>query len=102
AQSLGFRVQERRYLRTLQFTFVRLRPPRNMSARVALARLRQADPKGFYDHNQVYRLASGEGAGSCTGVRCFGQDLIGWGDSRCAIKPRLGLVDSALDRDHPA
>jgi hypothetical protein len=100
ARALGFRVQERRFLRTLKFTLARLRPPSNMNARTALARLREIDPDGFYDRNLLYQLA-GRATAPCTGLRCYGQKLIGWG-AGCGIKTRVGIVDSALDLLNPA
>ena len=102
ARALGFRVQERQYLRTLNFTMARLRPPARMNSRTALARLRQADPKGFYDHNTIYSLAGQNSVAHCEGVRCYGQTMIGWGDTGCGVKTRVGIVDSALDTGNPA
>lgn len=101
ALALGFRVQERKYLRHLGFTLARLRPPARMSARVALARLREADPRGFYDRNPTYQLAGGRTA-RCEGVRCYGQALIGWSDAGCALRTRVGIVDSAVDLGNTA
>jgi subtilisin family serine protease len=107
ARALGFRVQERRYLRALQFTLSRLRPPRNVNSRTALARLRAADPKGFYDLNLTYALAgeakAAEGAkAACVGVRCYGHTLIGWTGTACAVRTRVAMIDGGVDRAHPA
>lgn len=99
ARALGFRVQERRPLRALELVLVRLRPPRGMNARVALARLRAADPASFYDHNTVYRLA---GAGTCEGLRCYGHRMIGWEPGGCGARSRIGMIDSAVDLRSPA
>lgn len=100
ARALGFRVQEKRALRSLRLWLVRLRPPPGMDARAALAALRKADPKGFYDYNAVYRLASAPS--SCQGIRCYGRSLIGWSSGACSLHTRIGIVDSALDTHNPA
>lgn len=100
ARALGFRVLDRRFLSTLRFTLVRLRPPGRMNAKTALAKLRELDPEGFYDRNAQYQLAGARTA-ACEGLRCYGQRLIGLGGS-CAARARIGMVDSALDLDDPA
>jgi minor extracellular protease Epr len=106
ARRLGFRFVEQRPLRTLGLVLYRLRPPRHMLARKALALLRDADPKGFYDVNPVYRLAGAAGASAaadaCEGVRCYGQRMIGWQQAGCPVRARIGVLDTAVDRDHPA
>src|ERR1043166_7851096 len=56
ARKLGFRMQ-RKALKHLGLWLYRLRPPRGLASRAALATLRQADPKGFYDVNAIYGVA---------------------------------------------
>jgi len=121
---LGFRIQEQRPLRTLRLALYRLRPPRNMTVRKALATLRKADPKGYYDTNSIYLLAGspyvsdraaaparepsgtprtpGAPAPACEGVRCYGQTMIGWQQAGCAVRTRVGMLDTAVDARHPA
>jgi len=106
ARRLGFRFLEQRRLRTLGLVLYRLRPPRNVLSRKALALLREADPKGFYDVNPVYRLAGAAEAtaadGACEGVRCYGQQMIGWQQRGCPVRTRVGVLDTAIDPRHPA
>lgn len=117
---LGFRIQEQRPLRTLRLALYRLQPPRTMTARKALATLRKADPKGYYDTNSIYLLAGspyvsdrsaappreagapGAPAPACEGVRCYGQAMIGWQQAGCAVRTRVGMLDTAVDPRHPA
>lgn len=40
--------------------------------------------------------------GACQGLRCYGQALIGWDTQACAMKGRIGIVDSAVDLESPA
>lgn len=130
AQRLGFRVREGRALRTLRLALYRLQPPRGVPSRQALAQLRRADPKGYYDVNVLYLLAGspyvseagatpaagGEPASAaparpsrpsapapvCEGVRCYGQAMIGWQQAGCAVAARVGMLDTAVDAQHPA
>jgi len=111
ARKLGFRMQ-RKALKHLNLWLYRLRPPRGMASRVALATLRKADPKGFYDVNATYGVAAAAvptaapkpappiAATTCVGTRCYGQDAIGWGT--CAMHARIGMVDTAIDPKNPA
>ena len=102
---LGFRIRAGHPLPALKLTLYRLRPPRGMTGRVALAELRKADPQGYYDSNSIYRLAgsdTGATTGACEGVRCYAQAMIGWNATGCAMPVRLGMLDTAVDRRHAA
>lgn len=98
ARSLGFRARPAEPLRNLRLWLTRLRPPPGFNARLALERLKQADPEGIYSYNDHYALAGATPA--CDPARCFGRALTGL-DSPCRIRPRLGMVDSAVDRGAP-
>ena len=103
-RTLGFRIREARKLRALKLTLYRLRPPRGMTGRQALAELRKADPQGYYDQNSIYRLAGARttAPGACEGVRCYGQAMIGWSAAGCGVRVRLGMLDTAVNVRHPA
>jgi minor extracellular protease Epr len=103
ARDLGFGTPRMNALETTGLTLVRLRVPPGLSAAEALAALRQRDPAGFYDVNSVYRLAESGASrkGTCRDVRCYPQALIAWG-AACGVDARVGLLDSAVNRMHPA
>jgi len=104
-RQLGFRIRDGHPLPALKLRLYRLRPPRGMTGRQALAELRKADPAGYYDLNNIYRLAgTPTGAATpaaCQGVRCYAQTMIGW-NTGCAAPVRVGMLDTAVDRGHPA
>lgn len=93
-EAAGFRVARRSELGGLGLEAVVLSPPKGVSTREAIRRLRALDPGGAYEFNHLFQ-ASGEagarrgaaspaaGAGAATGVR-------------------LGLVDGSAAADHPA
>lgn len=106
-RQLGFRIRGGHPLPALQLRLYRLRPPRGMTGRQALAELRKADPAGYYDLNNIYRLAGAAAAAptaapGCEGVRCYAQTMIGWSAAGCAAPVRLGMLDTAVDAGHAA
>lgn len=104
-KQLGFRIRAGHKLGTLHLVLYRLMPPRGMTGRAALAELRKADPKGYYDRNSIYRLAGARATGAaaaCQGVRCYAQAMIGWSAAGCALPARLGMLDTAVDVHHAA
>jgi len=91
ARQLGFSVVTRQSLDALGLSSVTLRAPNGMTAIQALIALRQADPAGIYDYAHIYNPAGGspgEGAGSMTAF------------STAAL--RIGMIDGAIERRHPA
>jgi subtilisin family serine protease len=104
-RQLGFRIRAGHALSALNLKLYRLRPPRGMTGRQALAELRKADPAGYYDLNNIYRLAGATAAATapaCEGVRCYAQAMIGWSASGCAARVRLGMLDTAVNVHHAA
>ncbi|MES2684651.1 MAG: S8 family serine peptidase [Pseudomonadota bacterium] len=103
ARSLGFTLLDSTPLPALGFTVNRLRLPLSFNIAPLLALLNKADPLGLYGRNPVYRLAGDSSAASaCEGLRCYGQQVIGWPASGCRIATRIGLLDSAVDAKHAA
>lgn len=99
----GFRVTARRSLSTLRLELFSIRVPLGLPVREALGVLRTLDPAAIYDTNTRYGLA-GEGASApdaCAGIRCYGRAMVDW-PPLCDTPVRLGMVDSAVDTDHPA
>ncbi len=104
AQTLGLDFLDETALNGLGFSLTRLRLPRGVNRLLALTALVNNDPLGLYSANATYRLADGapSAAPRCDGLRCMGQSLIGWPLQGCAVRVRLGMVDSAIDAAHPA
>ncbi|MES2885496.1 MAG: S8 family serine peptidase [Pseudomonadota bacterium] len=103
ARSLGFTLLDSTPLPALGFTVNRLRLPISFNVAPLLDLLTKADPLGLYGKNPVYRLAGeSPSASACEGLRCYGQQLIGWPAAGCPISTRIGMLDSAVDRQHPA
>lgn len=108
ARQLGFKLLDSTPLPGLGLSVHRLRLPLGFDAAPLLALLVKADPLGLYERNQVYRLAAAASSAAaaagkaCAGLRCYPQTLIGWPVAGCPQPVRLGLLDSALDLDHPA
>jgi hypothetical protein len=93
AAKAGFSVLSERRLDSLGLDLVTLGAPKGMSAREALRRLRAFDPDGRYDLDHLYT-----GAGvvpAATVVEAGGPATDGQG-------ARIGLVDTGIDRKHPA
>lgn len=92
AKAAGFGMARRETIEGLGLSVVVLTPPRGMSAREAVRRLRELDPAGHYDFNHIY-FESGQapsagrlparGAASGEGLR-------------------IGLVDGSASRSQPA
>lgn len=87
ALGTGFSVVRDRSLGTLGIRIVVLAVPRGTATRRALTLLRQSDPEGTYDFNNIY-TESGETGGA-------GTALPDSGGSRSAATP-LGLVDGGV------
>lgn len=103
ARTLGFKLLDTTPLPALGFSVNRLRLPVSLDISPLLAILSKADPLGLYSRNPVYRLAGeNAAANACEGLRCYGQQLIGWPVAGCRIATRIGMLDSAVDQQHPA
>lgn len=108
ARQLGFKLLDSTPLPGLGLRLQRLRLPLGFDAAPLLALLAKADQLGLYERNRVYRLvgapsAQAPGGGkACAGFRCYPQTQVAWPPGGCPQPVRLGLLDSALDVDHPA
>ena len=95
ALNAGFTVAREERLDALDMTAVVLTPPRGLSLRRAVERLRNLDPQGSYAFNHVHSPA-GELAEAGTAGRATAppvpQDQRG----------RMGLIDTGVDERHPA
>lgn len=96
AQALGFGLKSRRLLKGLGFVVTVLRAPGGTAAGNALASLRGAMPNVWADVNHRYELQGAETNG-------YGPRLLGWnGSPHCGGGMRIGLLDSTVDKNHPA
>ncbi|MCR4345583.1 MAG: S8 family serine peptidase [Sulfuricaulis sp.] len=95
-QSLGLGVKRRTALSKLGLVISVLRVPKDAAVGTALAGLRETLPKAWADANHRYELLGDE-------TRQYGTKLIGWsGSATCGKGLRIGLLDSAVDANHPA
>jgi hypothetical protein len=98
-RSAGFTIVAQRQLGLLPEITVRLRAPRNLSTRRAQQQLRALVPSALLDRNHLYRPS----ARSCRADTCFayggpGTPLVG----SCAARGTVGMIDTAVGKDHPA
>lgn len=95
ALAAGFAVLREERLEDLDLAVVVLAPPRGLSLRRALERLRQLDPDGVWEFNHVYTPA-----GDMTAAP--GPPALA--PARAPLQPglRLGLIDTGVDAAHPA
>lgn len=91
AQLRGFSVSERVEASELGLDMIVLRAPQNLSTRRAVALLQEIDPEGAYEFNHIFL-----GAGNAPSI---GKQAGSRGGA--ASGPRVGLIDSGVDADHP-
>jgi minor extracellular protease Epr len=96
AQALGLEIKRRSVLKGLGFVVTVLRVPKKTAAGSALAGLRGAMPNVWADVNHRYKLQGAE-------TNQYGRQMVGWtGAAHCGGGMRIGLLDSAVDKNHPA
>jgi subtilisin family serine protease len=80
---------------------VRLRVPWLMTARGAIDTVRALNPRALVDHNHYYRPQRAEPG--CRTPACTAA-LVRWpaGAGRCGPPALIGMIDTAVDREHPA
>lgn len=95
-QALGLSVKRRTALSGLGLVVSVLRVPKESTVGNALAGLRETMPKVWADANHRYELLGEE-------ANRYGRKLIGWNSAaHCGKGLRIGLLDSAVDANHPA
>lgn len=99
-QRLGYVLLERTPLPALQATLFRLREPPLLRRLGLEDALRRAGLDDRIHPNHRYRLA----ARACEGPHCQPFQSIGWPlqAGRCGAGATIGIVDTAVDREHPA
>jgi len=98
---LGYAVRSLQELPALGFTLLRLGLPGGLDVPGALTALRQAFPATLFDANTLYEPDAAAAAGE---PRHYAKALIGWPENGpgCAAPASLGLIDTAVDRQHSA
>ncbi len=95
AQGLGLAIKRRSNLSGLGFVVTVFRVPKQTSVGDALLALRQTIPNAWADANHRYQLMGDD-------TKTYGQRLIGWSNtSNCGSGIRIGLIDTAIDVNHP-
>jgi hypothetical protein len=84
-QAAGFSVARRSGSQDLGLELVTLTPPKGMSAKAAVRRLRELDPTGDYDFNHLYADAGGGVSPGPVAVAAGGEAA------------RVGLLDGGVD-----
>lgn len=94
AIAAGFTLVREERLEALDLTAVVFAPPRGLSLRRAVARLRDLDPEAAVTFNHIYSLAGAREAERPGGGRAPSGPQTS--------SARLGLIDTGVDADHPA
>lgn len=96
AQSQGLGIKRRSVLKGLGYVVTVLRVPKGTAAGSALTSLRGTLPNIWADVNHRYALQGAES-------NQYGRRMIGWNvPTHCAGGIRIGLLDSPVDKNHPA
>lgn len=109
----GYTIAERQSLGLLGIApateIVRLVVPRGTGLEAARQRVTSLAPVAAVDFNHYYRPEQKEAATDCGGQRCaLVREIIGWPDDpaglvqRCGSLPKIGLIDTAINPDHPS
>jgi hypothetical protein len=94
----GYAVLEERRLGAVGLSALRLKIPRGTALRRALQDVRALAPGS--DLNHFYRAQDA----ACNRPECNATKLLEWPGSQqpCAAEPVIGVIDTGIDRDHPA
>lgn len=96
AVALGFRLLREQTLEGLDTRSVVLQAPRGMSTAQGLERLRALDPQLEVDFNHVYTRSGSHSVGDASPAS------VSSAAGAVAAARRIGLIDSGIDRNHPA
>ncbi|HYC97997.1 S8 family serine peptidase [Brevundimonas sp.] len=103
ALDAGFTVLREERLEGLDLAVVVLAPPRGLSLRRAVERLRDLDPGGAYEFNHVHSPAGRVADEAAPPVPPTPESLAGPAPARSqAGGARIGLIDTGVDAGHPA
>ena len=94
----GFGVIAQTEVATLSASVVRFALPQGRGLADAMAEVAQLLPGATADENHLYRPDDF----ICDGADCAAHAMIGWGGWPSAMRPRLGMIDTGINTDHPA
>lgn len=98
ALSAGFVAQSQVDIGSLSQRLVRFALPPGRNLNEAVADLVILLPGTRADQNHVYTPDDF----LCEGADCAAQAMIGWSGWPSAMRPRLGMIDTGINTDHPA
>jgi hypothetical protein len=98
ALALGFTLLSQSDLGALSGTMVRLAVPSDMSVAQAKAELAALYPQALVDENHIYVTNDL----TCQGEDCAAHAMIGWSGWPSAMRPKIGMIDTGINIDHPA
>ena len=96
--ALGISVMEKVSLGAIDYRFYRLKTPRKMPVRKAMALIKDNLPGALVDANHRFDLSAKRAARGSFPLRAAGWQKVG---AQCGKGVRIGLIDSAVDVSHP-
>ncbi|MDP2083436.1 MAG: S8 family serine peptidase [Pseudotabrizicola sp.] len=97
AVEAGYRVLDEADSGGLSGRLARLGLPGGRTIEAALAELAQLIPGALADENHLYAPDDF----TCTGEDCAAHAMIGWSGWPSAMAPRIGMIDTGVNVDHP-
>lgn len=94
----GFGVIAERDNRAFDGRVTRLSLPPGRTVEEALAQIGALVPGSLADENALYRPEEM----LCDGADCAAHAMIGWSGWPSAMRPRIGMIDTGINLDHPA
>jgi hypothetical protein len=98
AIDIGYRVLSQSVSPATGAVVARFSLPPSRSLDDGIAELARLLPGALTDANDVYR----PDALTCDGEDCAAHAMIGWAGWPSALRPRLGMIDTGINTDHPA
>lgn len=98
AVSAGYRILAEADTSALSGRLARLGLPEGRSLEAALSELTTLLPGVLADANHLYSPDTF----ACDGDDCAAQAMIGWSGWPSAMTPRIGMIDTGVNADHPA
>jgi hypothetical protein len=98
ALSAGYVAQSQVVIGSLSQQLVRFALPAGRNLNEAVAELVTLLPGTLADANHAYTPDDF----LCDGADCAAQAMIGWSGWPSAMRPRLGMIDTGINTDHPA
>lgn len=98
AEAQGYQILAQAEVAALSSRVTRLRLPQGRTPTEAIAELAVLVPGILADENHLYAPDDF----TCDGEDCAAQAMIGWSGWPSALAPRIGMIDTGVNVDHPA